>query len=473
MQFTPSQAAAHLKESIASYIESQYRISHPLVFAERSALLRERGVIAQDPFIEATPAFAPARLLRELEQEYPVFFPPGLSRLVEHGVAVDRFPLYTHQEEALLASFGDAPNLLVATGTGSGKTEAFVLPILARILKEARTWSAPKAPPSDGFFNPDDGTWHHSRRHETREAAVRAIILYPMNALVNDQMSRLRRVLSLNGSPDWQRQHLDGNLIHFGMYTSLTPPPRGPEQSAKRQEFEEYKRHLEEEWESLNGELRSTGNWPAAEGPEMLCRWDMHGAPPDILVTNYSMLEYMLIRPIESPIFDMTRAWLKGGDDRVVTLVLDEAHTYTGAKGTEVAHLVRRLKERLGIRPGSNKFRGIATSASIPNISSAKGDLTAFTSDLFGEPQSSFTLIHAGVSDEEPLERHADSLSLEAFAEFHDTFSHSDPWPSMEALSKALGLPQPDQREDEQVALHQLLSDKPTTGATRLRLPRA
>ena len=199
----------HLKESIASYIESQYRISHPLVFAERSALLRERGVIAQDPFIEATPAFAAARLLRELEQEYPVNIPPGLSRLVEHGVPVDIFPLYTHQEEALLASFGDAPNLLVATGTGSGKAEAFVLPILARILKEARTWSAPKAPPSDGFFNPDDGTWHHSRRHETREAAVRAIILCPMNALVNDQMSRLRRVLSLNGSPDWQQQHLE------------------------------------------------------------------------------------------------------------------------------------------------------------------------------------------------------------------------------------------------------------------------
>ena len=67
MHFTPSQAAEHLKESIASYIESQYRISHPLVFAERSALLRERGVIAQDPFIEAAPAFAPARRLRELE----------------------------------------------------------------------------------------------------------------------------------------------------------------------------------------------------------------------------------------------------------------------------------------------------------------------------------------------------------------------------------------------------------------------
>jgi hypothetical protein len=92
MQFTPSQAAEHLKESIASYIESQYRISHPLVFAERSALLRERGVIAQDPFIEATPAFATARLLRDLEQEHPDNIPPGLSMLVEHGVPVDRFP---------------------------------------------------------------------------------------------------------------------------------------------------------------------------------------------------------------------------------------------------------------------------------------------------------------------------------------------------------------------------------------------
>ena len=157
MQFTPSQAADHLKESIASYIESQYRISHPLVFAERSDLLRERGVIAQDPFIEATPAFAPARLLSELERQYPAIIRPGLSKLVEHGVPVDRFPLYTHQEEALLASFGDAPNLLVATGTGSGKTEAFVLPILARILQEASGWASPRGSGSGGFYNLEGG----------------------------------------------------------------------------------------------------------------------------------------------------------------------------------------------------------------------------------------------------------------------------------------------------------------------------
>ena len=168
----------------------------------------------------------------------------------------------------------------------------------------------------------------------------------------------------------------------------------------------------------------------------------------------------------------MTREWLGGGHDRVITLVLDEAYTYTGAKGTEVAHLVRRLKERLGIRPGSNKFRGIATSASIPNVQSAKGALTAFTSDLFGEPQKSFTLIHAGVSDEAPSERTSGLQSLNTFAQFHDTFSHGDPWSSMAALSKALGLSEPNEDEDAQVALYQLLSDNEDLRWVRARTAR-
>ena len=156
----------------------------------------------------------------------------------------------------------------------------------------------------------------------------------------------------------------------------------------------------------------------------------------------------------------------------MVTLVLDEAHTYTGAKGTEVAHLVRRLKERLGLRPDSNKFRAIATSASIPNVQGAEGDLTKFTSELFGEPQNSFTLIHAGVSAEEPNERDLDSGSLVAFGQFHDVFSHADPWPSIQALSQSLGLAEPNEHEDPQVALHQTLSDSEDIRWVRARTAR-
>ena len=472
MRFTPDQAVAHLKESIASYIESQYRISHPLVFGERAELLRQPGVIAQEPFIEATPAFAPARFLRDLERLYPHAIPAGLSELMEHGIPMDRFPLYTHQEEALLSSFGDAPNLLVASGTGSGKTEAFVLPILAKILKEAHNWSRPQGSGGSGYYDPHERKWHHARRHEIREAGLRAIILYPMNALVNDQMSRLRRILALNGSSDWQQRHLNGNLIHFGMYTRLTQPTRGPDSSTKRQQFEEYLQHLEEEWNSLTPELRETGNWPVVGSSEMLCRWDMQGAPPDILVTNYSMLEYMLIRPIESPVFDITREWLSGKGDRSITLVLDEAHTYTGAKGTEVAHLVRRLKERLGIQPGSGKFQAIATSASIPSAPGAEDALRKFTSDLFAEPAESFTVIHAGISDEQSPVRTASLQSFTAFSRLQDTFTTSYPWPGIHDLAESLGTEEPDETLDPQVALFQMLSDNEDLKWVRARTAR-
>ena len=101
----------------------------------------------------------------------------------------------------------------------------------------------------------------------------------------------------------------------------------------------------------------------------------------------------MLVRPIEHDIFARTRAWLDSDPTARLTLVLDEAHTYTGAFGTEVAHLVRRLKERLGIGSGSPAFRGIATSASIPNKPGADRELLAFTSDLFDEPAARFTLV--------------------------------------------------------------------------------
>src|SRR5438034_411508 len=134
MQLTPSQAYDHIKEAMVEYLETAYKISHPDVYAERHEILRQRGTIAQAPFIEATPMFPAEKKLAELERAHPDILPAGLAELVQHGVPIDQFPLYKHQEQALLAAFSDRPNLLVATGTGSGKTESFLLPIFADIL---------------------------------------------------------------------------------------------------------------------------------------------------------------------------------------------------------------------------------------------------------------------------------------------------------------------------------------------------
>ncbi|MGZ6366273.1 MAG: DEAD/DEAH box helicase, partial [Ktedonobacteraceae bacterium] len=454
MHLTPSQAFEHIKESMVEYLETQYKIAHPAIFAERGEILRRRGVVAQAPFIEATPAFPIAHKLAELEALHPQIIPTGLAALVQHGVPVDRFPLYTHQEEALLTAFGDQPNLLVATGTGSGKTESFMLPILADILREASHWESVTDQERPGRFEPP-AQWLHNRRHERRPAAMRGIILYPMNALVNDQLSRLRRILSRGASPEWQKQHLKGNVIHFGMYTGLSQPTGNWAAKPIRDRFAVYLEKLRQDWEMLRDDLRDTGTWPRPDSTEMLCRWDMQAAPPDILVTNYSMLEYMLIRPIEAKIFELTQHWLESTPNARFTLVLDEAHTYTGAKGTEVAYLVRRLKERLGLPSGSPKFRAIATTASVPP--GADDQLLEFTSDLFGEPASRFKLIRIGNAAHVVPVRHPSEKALHAFERFHEKFSLSEPMPAIEHLASDLELGTVDTRDEPQVALYNLL----------------
>lgn len=472
MELTPSQAYEHIRESLASYLETAYKISDRSVNAERAALLRARGTIAQAPFIEATPAFPAGRMLEQMEREHPEVVPRGLSDLVRHGVPVDRFPLYTHQEAALLAASGSAPNLLVATGTGSGKTEAFLLPILADLLREGRGWPEVGGHPRRGEWDQTNRRWLNSRRHERRPAAMRGIVLYPMNALVNDQLSRLRRILARGDSPDWQRRQLAGNVIHFGMYTSLAPPTGLPGELRRRERWEQFVGRVDADWQQLREELRSSGSWPRPDSPEMLGRWDMQQAPPDILVTNYSMLEYMLLRPIEAPMFDRTRAWIAANDDARITLVLDEAHTYTGAKGIEVAHLIRRLKERLGVVGGGGRFRAIATSASIPEAEGSQDRLLGFVADLFGEPAESFSLVRVDRQPPPPPRETAPVERVEAFARFHSLFSIQDPWPAIDAVASDLSLGTPDRGAPPQVALHELLSDDPDVTWVRERTAR-
>ncbi len=150
MRLSPEVLAADLKEVICTYLETAYRISHPAIVEERAALLRQAGVTSQIPYIETTPLFRPGGMLRDLKLPW---IPQELPDLARFGLPTERFPLYAHQEAALRAAWSDdghPRNLIVASGTGSGKTEAFYLPILADLLREAVDWTAPLATPTPG-----------------------------------------------------------------------------------------------------------------------------------------------------------------------------------------------------------------------------------------------------------------------------------------------------------------------------------
>ena len=115
---------------------------------------------------------------------------------------------------------------------------------------------------------------------------------------------------------------------------------------------------------------RDTGNddviyfFPRLDGAEMRSRWDMQDAPPDILITNFSMLGIMLMRDADANIFEKTKQWLEE-EGSVFHLIIDELHLYRGTAGTEVAHLLKLLLLRLGLTPDSPKLRILASSASL------------------------------------------------------------------------------------------------------------
>jgi hypothetical protein len=136
-----------------------------------------------------------------------------------------------------------------------------------------------------------------------------------------------------------------------------------------------------------------------ASDPELFTRHEVHEAPPDVLVTNYSMLEYMLMRPLERPVFDRTRTWLSGNPYERFLLVIDEAHLYRGAGGAEVALLIRRLRMRLGIEP--DRLQVICTSASFHSSDYA----VEFGAQLTGKDPGDFRTVTGTLNLREPASR--------------------------------------------------------------------
>jgi ATP-dependent helicase YprA (DUF1998 family) len=391
-------------DALRTYITSTYHISNSALVDLRDELLTREGAIAQRPYIESTARYSASRRYADLS--IPQNVADLLTWLGERGVVFD--PPYDHQASALeFALATEYRDIVVTTGTGSGKTETFLLPILGRLAAEAATNSS----------------------FSTR--AVRALLLYPMNALVNDQLGRLRALFGGNEVARWFTER-GGRPMKFARYTGRTLyPGRRKEDTSKHwsrlKEPLEFFTKLEDRAASdpatraLIADLRKRGKWPAkpssspdredgvsrwlgtgkwkdqdgkwirtverAEDPELFLRHEAQASVPDLLVTNYSMLEYMLLRPIEREIFEETAAYYAANPDQRLILILDEAHLYRGAQGTEVAMLIRRLRNRL--RLPLNQLQVICTSASFSNPNAAK----RFAADLAGKPVAGFEVL--------------------------------------------------------------------------------
>jgi hypothetical protein len=325
----PIELARKIEERYRRYLKTTFYFKDPKLRASFEEALNS-GHLSNGPFLEATPVFKRGQTSRTLFQSLLGFQPDeGFLK------AVHTERLYQHQEEAIRRVF-QGSNVVVATGTGSGKTEAFLYPILLHLYQEFQA----------GRLCP----------------GVRALILYPMNALANDQRERLGEIC--------KRLKEEHSPFHFtfGQYVGETPEDENDSQRHARDHIAErdQKGHsIFENGHVVHGEL--------------VLRSEMRKAPPHILLTNYSMLEYLLLRPDDSPLFDNGRArcW--------TFLVLDEAHQYRGSRGIEMAMLLRRLKQRLREGGRSEPFRCIATSATLVGEEEDKAAVAQFGSDLFGE----------------------------------------------------------------------------------------
>jgi len=428
----PIGAFQEIRENFILYVKTAFGTKFPTIEAEREALLRRNGVLTQEPWIEPLPRYeSSGKTIADLTTRHL----PGLSatsrELFKSLVACGLFgdaKLHSHQAE-MLTKVLEGRNCVVTAGTGSGKTESFLLPLFAQISKEIAGWQAPSSPHIHTHDWWRDDTWKDSckqnrrlvrsyrvpqRGHETRPSAVRALILYPMNALVEDQLTRLRRALDSDRTREWYAQNAGGNRIYMGRYNSSTSVPghetKRPEQSGRTRPNTSKIEKLVEAMTEVESASRAASDYaadpenpdpdkeqsifyfPRMEGAEMHNRWDMQDDPPDILITNFSMLSIMMMRECDENIFEKTRAWLACEDlpenqreearqSRIFHLIVDELHLYRGTAGAEVAYLMRLLLRRLGLHPNHPQLRILASSASLePDDENS----IAFLRDFFG-----------------------------------------------------------------------------------------
>ena len=393
---TPLEVVDHVQDAFLRYYETQYWIKPQHLMDERRNLLLKNNALFSEPVVELINPY-PAT-----EDAAAVCGSIGLSeefanRLTDIVFGAD-FKLRPHQADALLTTFNSGAvgkrNVIVTTGTGSGKTESFLIPLIARFMQER------ECAPISGSLLQWWKTRHHSKdrwsgiRSNIRGAkpALRSLILYPTNALVEDQISRFR-MAAMRAS-----KHYELPLFFFGRYTGETvggtwsPAELGNLNATRARQINDVASDLEEQFdigEQFSGSERGAELFAVPMSGEMVTRWDMLESAPDVLISNTSMLNIMLLRENERSLFEQTKLWLEESPENQFTLIVDELHAYRGTSGAEVAVTIRNFLNRIGLNSDSPQLRIIATTASLDD----SDDGQQFVERFFGVDRSTFKFI--------------------------------------------------------------------------------
>lgn len=294
----PSLLAREVIEGLKGFVITGFETNTPFFRGIFSKFVETPGRFYKGPYLSLSLPFRPGTVDTGFFPEFSTPFEP-----------------YAHQEQAWrrLRSDGDFRSTLVAAGTGSGKTECFMFPLL-----------------------------DHCLRHP--EPGIKAIVIYPMNALANDQAKRFAETI-------YDSTDLNGK-VRVGLFVGQGE--RSPHVAMSRE---------------------SAITDKAAQREQ----------PPDILLTNYKMLDFLLMRPKDQPL------WRFNSPKTLRYLVVDELHTFDGAQGTDLACLIRRLKARLGTPP--NHLIAIGTSATLGSGEEGEA-LSRYARRIFQELFDPSCIIH-------------------------------------------------------------------------------
>lgn len=315
----PFKIFKEVKQQYKAYIQTFQVFKNKDIEAYVHDQIDNGKLLWQEPIIQISKRFKAGKSIPQLIDE-SILHPASKEVFnLTNTRTGERFLIHPHlhQEQAIEICSKKEENLVVTTGTGSGKSLCFEIPIVNHCLKAK-----------------DEG-----------KKGIKAIIIYPMNALANSQYQELASKMA-------------GSGLTIGLYTGDTDvAPEGA--------LERYKEIFGEDAEPNDSEIIS--------------RTEMKKTPPDILLTNYVQLELLLTRLEDKPLFK------DDFKENLRFLVLDELHTYSGKQGADVAFLVRRLKQRTNTM---GKLLCIGTSATMvsdKNDENSSQAIADFASKMFGE----------------------------------------------------------------------------------------